>query len=73
MSKIRAGVIGAGSWAAVAHLPALRDRDDVEIVAVCRKGDQLLASLKQEFLLIDGLWFFMHSLAPPPHWPDTSR
>ena len=49
MSKIRAGVIGAGSWAAVAHLPALRDRDDVEIVAVCRKGDQLLASLKQEF------------------------
>ena len=49
MGKIRAGVIGAGSWAAVAHLPALRDRDDVEIVAICRKGDQLLANLKEEF------------------------
>lgn len=49
MKKIRAGVIGAGSWATMAHLPTLQRRDEVEIVAICRKGDHLLASLKNQF------------------------
>ena len=49
MRKIRAGVIGAGSWATVAHLPTLKKRDEVEIVAICRKGDHLLTKLKEKF------------------------
>ncbi len=49
MKKIRAGVIGAGSWATVAHLPTLQKRPEVEIVAICRKGDSLLSQLQAEF------------------------
>lgn len=49
MKKIRAGVIGAGSWATVAHLPTLKGRSEVELVAICRKGDDLLSSLKTQF------------------------
>lgn len=49
MKKIRAGVIGAGSWATVAHLPTLKGRSEVELVAICRKGDDLLSSLKAQF------------------------
>ncbi len=49
MKKIRAGVIGAGSWATVAHLPTLQGRSEVELVAICRKGDDLLSSLKAQF------------------------
>lgn len=37
--KVRVGVIGAGAWATAAHLPNLQTRaDDVDFVAVCRKG-----------------------------------
>lgn len=37
MTRLHLGVIGAGSWAQAAHLPALhRRRDEVEFVAVCR-------------------------------------
>jgi predicted dehydrogenase len=48
--KLRLGVIGAGSWAVSAHLPALAARrDQVEFVAVCRKGAEALARVKQRF------------------------
>lgn len=36
MKKTRIAIIGAGSWAVAAHIPALAARDDVELVAVCR-------------------------------------
>ncbi len=49
MSKVRAAVIGAGSWASMAHLPTLRKRNEVEIVGICRKGDDLLKKLQQEY------------------------
>ena len=49
MSKVRAGFIGAGSWAAMAHLPAISKRDEVEIVAICRKGDALLMKLAAQY------------------------
>ncbi len=35
MEKVRAVVIGAGYWSRAAHLPALVDNDDVEILALC--------------------------------------
>lgn len=50
MPKLRLGVIGAGSWAVAAHLPALAQRaDDVEFVGVCRRGDDTLERIKQQF------------------------
>lgn len=50
MSKLRLGVIGAGSWAVAAHLPALAKRgEDVEFVGVCRHGAKALARIKDRF------------------------
>jgi predicted dehydrogenase len=49
MSKIRVGVIGAGSWALASHLPNLAKHEEVEFVAVSRKGPELLAKVKDEF------------------------
>lgn len=49
VAKTRLGVIGAGSWAVAAHLPALAARDDVELVAVCRKGAPMLERIRERF------------------------
>ena len=49
MAKLRLGVIGAGSWAISSHLPNFAKRkDEVEFVAVCRKGD-LLQKVKDDW------------------------
>jgi predicted dehydrogenase len=47
--KVRLGFIGAGWWATTNHMPLLRQRDDVELVAVCRLGRELLQTIQQEF------------------------
>ena len=47
--KARIGVIGAGWWAAVNHLPALKANRDCEIVAVNRLGSPELAELQRKF------------------------
>jgi predicted dehydrogenase len=47
--KLRLGVIGAGSWAVASHLPNFAKRDEVEPVAVARKGPELLAKIKDDF------------------------
>ena len=49
MTKLRLGVIGAGSWAVSSHLPNFARHDDVELVAVARKGPELLARIKDQF------------------------
>lgn len=49
MARLRLGVIGAGSWAVAAHLPTLASRDDVEMVAVCRQGEQMLERIRDHF------------------------
>jgi predicted dehydrogenase len=49
MRKVRIGVIGAGWWATVNHIPILAKRDDVELVAVCRLGADELQAIKQRF------------------------
>ncbi|MCW2932080.1 MAG: dehydrogenase [Actinomycetia bacterium] len=48
--RLRVGVIGAGSWASAAHLPALaRHRDEVEFIGVSRRGGEALARLQREY------------------------
>lgn len=55
MAKLRLGVIGAGSWAVASHLPELKKRaDQVEFVAVSRKGPELLEKIKVD-------WGFEHA------------
>jgi predicted dehydrogenase len=50
MAKLRLGVIGAGSWAVASHLPELSTRrDEVEFVAVSRKGPELLERIKSQW------------------------
>lgn len=50
MSRIRVGVIGAGSWAVASHLPALAAHaDEVEMVAVARKGPEMLEKIQRDF------------------------
>src|SRR5919108_5824344 len=50
MAKLRLGVIGAGSWAVASHLPNFAQRgDEVEFVAVARKGADLLRKIKDDF------------------------
>ena len=47
--KARVGVIGAGWWAAVNHLPVLKANEDCEIVAVNRLGAAELSELQRKF------------------------
>jgi hypothetical protein len=48
--KLRLGAIGAGSWAVASHLPNFaRRRDEVEFVAVSRKGPELLEKIKHDW------------------------
>lgn len=50
MSKLRLGVIGAGSWAVASHLPNFAARgEEVELVAVARKGPELLEKIRSDF------------------------
>jgi predicted dehydrogenase len=47
--KARLGFIGAGWWATANHMPLLAGRDDVELVAVCRLGQEELRRVKEKF------------------------
>ena len=49
MARLRLGVIGAGSWAVAAHLPALSRRGEVEFVGVCRQGPEALEGIRSKF------------------------
>jgi predicted dehydrogenase len=47
--SIRVGVIGAGSWAIASHLPNFARHDDVEFVAVARRGEAALRRVQDAF------------------------
>lgn len=49
MSKIRLGIIGAGSWATSAHIPALQKRDEVELVSLCRRDIKAAELLREKY------------------------
>jgi predicted dehydrogenase len=48
--RLRVGVIGAGVWAQVSHIPSLLERvDEIELVGVCRKGGTELRQVAERF------------------------
>lgn len=50
MSKLRLGVIGAGSWTVSSHLPNLAAyADDVDFVIVNRRNPEMLGRIKDRF------------------------
>ena len=47
--RLRAGVIGAGSWSARAHIPALRADPDVELVVLSRPEEELGEAMARHY------------------------
>jgi len=48
-SKIRIGVIGAGAFAARRHLPCLVESGYAEVVALCRRNQEMLTKMADHF------------------------
>jgi len=46
---IRIGVIGAGAFASRRHLPSLVESSDAEIVALCRRNQEMLVKMADHF------------------------
>jgi predicted dehydrogenase len=52
VTRLRVGIIGAGSWTVSSHLPALvpwRDHGDVELTIVNRRNPEMLARIKDRY------------------------
>ncbi len=64
--KLRVGVAGAGWWAVANHMPILKARPDVELVAVCRLGAAELAKVQATFGIPYGSQDFAAMLAEAP-------
>jgi len=47
--RLRVGVVGTGWWAELEHLPGLRSRGDVKVVALCGRNAERLAALADRF------------------------
>lgn len=47
--RLRVGVVGTGWWAGLEHLPGLRSRADVEVVALCGRDPARLHALADRF------------------------
>jgi predicted dehydrogenase len=48
-ARLRVAVVGVGWWAIDNHLPALTSREDVRVVAICRRDPDRLASIARQF------------------------
>lgn len=48
-THLRVGIIGAGIWATVAHIPQFRQTGRAEVVAICRRSAEKLALLQEKF------------------------
>jgi predicted dehydrogenase len=64
--KARIGVIGAGWWAVVNHIPVLQRLPDCEIVAVNRLGQSELAEVQKTFGIARGFEDYREMLATVP-------
>ena len=47
--KLRIGVVGAGWFASRRHLPALVASPDAELVAICRRNEEMLQKMATHF------------------------
>src|SRR2546421_10569197 len=47
--RFRVGVIGTSWWADLEHLPGMRARRDVELVALCGRNPERLAAMAAKF------------------------
>lgn len=82
--KARIAVIGTGWWATYAHIPALRERPDVELVALANRGPERLRRTAEfyrvastytdyrEMLAREELDGVVVSVAQPAHY-ETAR
>ena len=64
--KARIGVIGAGWWAVVNHLPELVKNEDCEVVAVNRLGAAELAEVQSMFGVEQGFEDYREMLEKVP-------
>jgi predicted dehydrogenase len=46
--KLRVGILGAGSWSARAHIPALHEDPDVELVVLNRRDEELGTAMARQ-------------------------
>jgi predicted dehydrogenase len=49
MARLRVGILGAGSWAAACHIPALQRRPEVELAVVCRRDPEAVERMRDRF------------------------
>jgi predicted dehydrogenase len=47
--RVRVGVVGTGGWSELTHLPGLTSRPEVEVVALCGRNAERLATLADAF------------------------
>lgn len=47
--RLRIGVIGAGIWSTIAHIPDFRQTGQAEVVAICRRSREKLAMIQEKF------------------------
>jgi predicted dehydrogenase len=81
--KVRCAVIGAGWWATTAHIPALKNNPDAELVAVQSLTLEAAQKVAKDFdvphacvtveevLAIDGLDAVIISSTPNVHYAQT--
>jgi predicted dehydrogenase len=46
---LQVGIIGAGLWSTVAHIPQLRQTGQAEVVAICRRNKEKLGMIQEKF------------------------
>ena len=66
MKPARIGVIGAGWWAVVNHIPVLKKLPDCEVVAVNRLGEAELAEVQRTFAIPEAFEDFRAMLDAVP-------
>jgi len=81
--KIQCGVIGAGWWATFAHIPALLDHSNAELIAIQNDNPQQAqkiatdfniphaCSTAEELLAIEGIEAIVVSSSPGLHYKDA--
>lgn len=52
-TPLRIGIIGAGIWSTVAHIPQLRQTGQAEIVAICRRDQAKLDMIQAKFQIAE--------------------